>query len=575
MQPTSAFRRARTARLATLALAAAALAACSSGGGASAPSAPSTPQEPGSGAPIPRSLSVSPASATLAAGFTATLTAIATFSDGSKQDVTAAAAWESSAPATAAVAAGEITGVAPGAATAVARWSGLRGAAEVTVTSAVLRSIVVTPPFPSLPLGADLQLAATGLFSDGSARDVTAEAAWESAAPGVAAVPSPGLVRPVGLGDAAVSATLAGVSGGTSVTVTAATLEALEVYPGAATLARGTSIAFTVVATYSDGTSADLTAQAAWEASGPEVTLSAPGPEGVVVTGAAEGTATVTAAFGGLTSAAAVTITAAELTGLAVSPAALDLPVGLSGALTATGAFSDGSTQDLTAQVAWVSSDAAVAAASNAPGSEGLVSALSPGGATVGATLFGRTASAAVTVRAATLQSIAVTPGSATVPAGYQVRFQATGTYSDGSTHELTGSAVWTSADPAVATVVAVGTGAGTATGVAPGTTRISATLGGVAGEATLTVGSARLVSVAVSPSPFAVGVGGTAQLAATGTFSDGSTLDVTRQSVWSSSAKSIATVSRAGVVTALRAGSVTIQANRAGRKGRATGTVQ
>lgn len=86
-------------------------------------------------------------------------------------------------------------------------------------------------------------------------------------------------------------------------------------------------------------------------------------------------------------------------------------------------------------------------------------------------------------------------------------------------------------------------------------------------------MGSARLVPVAVSPSPFAVGVGGTAQLTATGTFSDGSTLDVTRQSVRRSSAKSIATVSRAGVVTGIRAGSVTVQANRAGRKARAAGT--
>ncbi|ACG74030.1 Ig domain protein group 2 domain protein [Anaeromyxobacter sp. K] len=575
MQPKSAFRRAHVARLATLALAAAALAACSSGGGAPAPSAPSAPQEPAGGTPVPRSISVSPAATTLAAGFTERLTAIATFSDGSKRDVTATAAWESSAPATAAVVAGEVTGVAPGAATLGARWSGLHGASEVTVTSAVLQSIVVTPPFPSLPLGADLQLAATGLFSDGSARDVTAEAAWESAAPAVAAVPSPGLVHPAATGDASVSATLAGVSGATTVSVTAATLESLDVYPGAATLARGTSTAFTALGTYSDGTSADLTAQAAWDTSGPEVTLSAPGLEGVVVTGAAEGTATVTAAFGGLTSAAAVTVTAAGLTGLAVSPAALDLPVGLSGPLTATGTFSDGSTQDLTAQVAWVSSAAAVAAPSNAPGSEGLVSALSAGDATVSATLFGRTASAAVTVRAAALRSIAVTPGAASVPAGYQVRFQATGTYSDGSSHDLTGSAVWISADPAVATVVATGTGAGTATGVAPGTARISAALGGVTGEATLTVGSARLVSVAVSPSPFDVGVGGTAQLTATGTFSDGSTLDVTRQSVWSSGTKSIATVSRAGVVTGLRAGAVTVQANRAGRKARADGTVR
>ena len=174
--------------------------------------------------------------------------------------------------------------------------------------------------------------------------------------------------------------------------------------------------------------------------------------------------------------------------------------------------------------MAWVALDAAVAAASNAPGTEGLVTALGAGATTVTATLFGASAAAEVTVTAAALQVLTVSPAIARVPAGYQVRFTATGTYTDGGVYDVTQSAAWTSSDPAVATVVATGTSAGTATGVAAGTATLTAHLEGVSGTATLTVANARLVSVAVTPAPFTVAVGGTQALVATGTFSDQST---------------------------------------------------
>jgi uncharacterized protein YjdB len=75
------------------------------------------------------------------------------------------------------------------------------------------------------------------------------------------------------------------------------------------------------------------------------------------------------------------------------------------------------------------------------------------------------------TVTQATLRSIAVTPASPTIAKGATQQFTATGTYSDGSTHNLTTSVVWTSATPTVATIVA----GGLATGVGQGTSNITA----------------------------------------------------------------------------------------------------
>ena len=67
---------------------------------------------------------------------------------------------------------------------------------------------------------------------------------------------------------------------------------------------------------------------------------------------------------------------------------------------------------------------------------------------------------------------------------GATQQFTATGTYSDGSTQNLSNRVTWTSSNTAVATINTNGL----ATGVSAGTATISATLGSVSGNATLTV---------------------------------------------------------------------------------------
>ncbi len=57
-----------------------------------------------------------------------------------------------------------------------------------------------------------------------------------------------------------------------------------------------------------------------------------------------------------------------------------------------------------------------------------------------------------------TLQSIEVSPASASIAAGQTQQFTATATYSDGSTADITGTAIWTSSNPLVAIVSPGGT---------------------------------------------------------------------------------------------------------------------
>lgn len=90
------------------------------------------------------------------------------------------------------------------------------------------------------------------------------------------------------------------------------------------------------------------------------------------------------------------------------------------------------------------------------------------------------------------LQTITVTPTNRSVLTGNTLQFTATGNYSDNSTQNLTGSVTWGSTDLRKATIAA----GGLVTRVAPGTTTITATSGGIVGQTTL------IIAIPVNPQP-------------------------------------------------------------------------
>jgi len=82
------------------------------------------------------------------------------------------------------------------------------------------------------------------------------------------------------------------------------------------------------------------------------------------------------------------------LTSISVGPANLTLHVGSTRQFIATGGYSDGSQQDITASVTWSSATATVASISNVAGSSGIATAVSAGSTTITAasgTLSGST----------------------------------------------------------------------------------------------------------------------------------------------------------------------------------------
>jgi alpha-L-rhamnosidase len=91
--------------------------------------------------------------------------------------------------------------------------------------AAILISIQISPSDVDLPLGLTQQFTATGLFSDGSAQDMTNLATWNSSSPPVARINSNGLTMSAGTGVSSITATTGSVTAHAFVMVRPATLE--------------------------------------------------------------------------------------------------------------------------------------------------------------------------------------------------------------------------------------------------------------------------------------------------------------------------------------------------------------
>ena len=281
---------------------------------------------------------------------------------------------------------------------------------------------------------------------------MTGSATWNSATPATATIDPAGLATSVAAGASVISATLIGISGSTTLTVTAPALQSITVTPrNAPWLQPAATEQFKATGNFSDGTTTDLSATAAWTSSSSLVaTVSATG----LATAVAVGSAVISAASGGVSGSAPLTVTTATLSTIAVAPAAPAIAAGQTRQLTATGSYSDGTSQDLTSSVAWTS---ATPAAATVNAATGVATGVAPGSSVITATLGAVSANVTLTVNAAALTKLDVTPASPSVPSGSTQQFKATGTFSDGTTADLTASVNWSSASPGVATIGAGG----------------------------------------------------------------------------------------------------------------------
>ena len=212
-------------------------------------------------------------------------------------------------------------------------------------------------------------------------------------------------------------------------------LTVIEVTPTNPPIAVGTTQQFTATGILTNGTRQDITSIVTWASSAPAVaTISnAAGSQGRATGVAPGGPVTITATAGIITGTTQLNVTSALLVSIEVTPTNPQIAVGTIQQFTATGRFTDNSTQDLTTQVTWQSSNSALATISNAAGSQGRAAGVVPGGPIVisatappslGGTITGTTL---LSVTAAGLVAIKVTPTNPQIAEGTLQAFTATG----------------------------------------------------------------------------------------------------------------------------------------------------
>ncbi len=627
------------------------------------------------------SIALTPASPSIAKGATLQFTATGNYDDGSQQNITSSVTWTSSSTTVATIASsGLATTVGTGNTTIQATSGSVSGSTLLTITPPTLVSIAITPANTSIVRGNTQQYTATGIYSDGSQQNLTTSVNWSSSNTAAATISSSGLATGVATGSTTIQATFGSTTASTQLTVTA-TLVSIAVTPANPSISTGTTQQFTATGTYSDATQQNITNQVTWSSGSTSVaTINSAG----LATAVAQGSSTIQATSGTITGSATLTVT--QPTGLAgywtfdegtgttaadssgnghtatlvngplwvtgkigkavsadgindyVSIPAIDLSAtsavtvalwvnhtystsgghtlfenssNFNGSSTGFGFFPDdadclGMQVGLRGNVGYnincysqptsgVWHHLAVVFDKSKAGNgevtlyiDGILQTPTRNYFTNDNTntfgnnptyLFSRGGTqeyAAGTVddlriynralsvteiqqlyNPATLVSIALTPTNVSLPKGFTQQYKATGTYSDGSTKDITSTVAWSSSVTTVASI----TGSGVVTGVGTGTSTILATSGSIQGSTQLTITQPVIVAIAVNPANASIVKNTTQQYAAIATYSDNTQQDVTTMVTWSSTNTAVATISATGLATGIANGTTSIQA--------------
>ncbi|MES2524450.1 MAG: Ig-like domain-containing protein [Gemmatimonadota bacterium] len=457
---------------------------------------------------------------------------------------------------------GTVRGVSAGSTEIEVTSEGRSSRVSVAITPVPVASITLSVATLDLVVGGTSRITAQLKDATGAVlgeRAVT----WTSGAPSVAEVDSDGNVRAVGPGSAIIIAASEGRTATVSVSVRGVPVGSVFVTPTTATMFTGDDLDLS--AQVRDEAGVVLTGRnVLWTSNDERVALVSSSGR---VRAIAAGTARITASADGVNGSSTITVTAEPVLSIVVtpSPVTLTLP-SATVQLSATTRGRDDIT--LTGRtVTFSSSDATVASVS----STGLVTALRAGTTTITVASEGKTTTVPVTVNAAPIASITVSLAASSVVAGTPTT--ATAVLRDASGTALTGRVVtWSSSNTAVATVSPTGA----VTTLSAGSATITATSEGQSASANLTVTApppSPVATVTVTLSPTSVVAGGTSTATAVTRNAGGSVL-TGRTITWSTSDATVATVNNSGVVTTLKAGTVSVTATSEGRSGSATLTV-
>lgn len=485
------------------------------------------------------------------------------------RDLTPYASWSSADESLALVdATGVMSPVADGLVSIRANYQGQNASKAVTINSATISSISITPPSASLTSGGLLDLRATGIYSDGSTRDLTRKVTWSSSDSAVSVDDSvtKGRITGVSAGSATITADYGAVSSTASASVSAASLSSIEISPVISSASVGVTTQFYATGINDDSSHDDITSFVTWSSS--DSSIASINSDGLLSRHLV-GSVTISATYAAVTTQVSASVLGATLSEIEISPNAASMPVGILRNYVATGIYTDGSREDLSDQVIWSSSDSAVASIDNGASSKGLVEALSAGNSTIEATYGSITKTTSLSVSGNTIVSLRVEPESVLMTNDLNKQFTLIGLDSDSNEYDLTEQALWQSSNAVLGLMSNLDGSKGLLNNLYDGSVNASSTITasyqGLSAVASVMVAPATVSEIWINPVSIEVSTMSSTQFSVIANFDDGASMDVTSYVTWASDDSLVASVSNAyltpGLVSALSEGTTNIKA--------------
>ncbi|MGL5585780.1 MAG: Ig-like domain-containing protein [Plesiomonas sp.] len=533
------------------------------------------------------SIQIVPAKHTMPIGGEKQYTAIGTYSGNLTRDITQLVTWRSENTAIATIAQqGMASAVSAGKTAITALLSSdnntVSAQATLIIWDAALARIEITPAVHAMPVGSTKQYTATGIYANGLNYPLTDQVQWTFSTPDIAAIDSKGKVTGLRSGKVRLSATWSQpgyegtviTSNEASLTVWDSTLTRIDITPVKHTMPVGGTVQYTATAVYENDRTYPVTDKVVWSVG--TTGIASNNTKGVA-TGLSSGKTTVTASWSQpeypevvITSKEAkLTVWDAALARIDITPITHFMPVNGAMQYTATGVYGNGLTQNITDKVSWLVDSPEVATVDL----QGEATGLSAGDATIKATwsqpgypnVVITSNEAKLSVWSDTLASIEITPMTHLMPIDGTQKYKALAVYNGGKTFNVTDKVSWISESQNIATI----DNNGISTGLAAGTTKISASWFQpdypeavvTSNRADLTVWSAALASIEITPTEHILPINGIKQYAATGIYDDGERYNITDRVNWVTTDKNIAVVDPLGVATAVSEGNTLVKA--------------
>ncbi|OPA75826.1 hypothetical protein BVG16_20825 [Paenibacillus selenitireducens] len=483
---------------------------------------------------------------------------MATYQDGSEDDVSKKATWTSSNERIADVINGQIKAYAPGKATLKAAYGTKTIEIKVDIDSTKKLELSTQNLFMKVNDEKSVTLSAT-YANETSSTDVTDKATWTSSDENIVYV-SKGTVIAKKSGTATITAKFSDKEVTLSVDVEVPRRLELNTTSSSIGLKNGDKYDLSLRAFYANASVEDITARATWTSSNEDIALvslgkNAAGDDVATVTSYKSGDTKITASYGGKTVSIDVNVDIPrKLEFVGANTTAISLDLKETAALNVNAIYGDGRpTENVTSKAEWSSSDDKIAEVYfDSVQNAAIVTANDKGSATITAK-YG-TRSVTIKVEIAQASKLEANPKVLKMGKDEPKQIVLTATDSAGKPTEVQEKAEWTISSASVADVTK-----GLVTPLDSGKATITAKYGGK--TVTIALEVKVVQKIEMSKKFISMKSGDTAALALSVTFSDGSVVDVSKDAEWKVGNYRVADVDNKGVVTAMSYGKTKVTA--------------